>query len=364
MNVKGCVMAREIQKQEANTPSSSRRPSAIQKDIQPAASFINKILNDWVPNLAGVLAYNLVMLMVPIALALLALLGLFLGQSNIRTTVLRQITSVFPGLSNSQNAIALATTQLGQSSGILGILAVLLAIFFGSTLFVAIEGCLDIIYRVRPRPLVRQYLVAIAMFIVFIILIPVMVFASAAPSVLFSALANLPVLKSIPGGSFILLSLGGILGGFLASFILFEVIYLVVPNQKILWKNSWRGAVAAAVLIEIVLAVFPFVTRLFFNTYAGPVGFAVILLLFFYIFAIVLLLGAEVNAYFFEKVRPIPNDLVTFLSTMAGRLNKDLPASESPSHVNTKPTDKADTAHVVEDYTHDQAKYDKNIDRR
>lgn len=340
-------MARETQKLGASN-TSSRTLTAIERDMKPVASFINKILNDWVPNLAGILAYNLVMLMVPIALALLALLGLFLGQSNIRATVLRQITSVFPGLSNQQNAISVATTQLGQSSGILGILAVLLAIFFGSTLFVAIEGCLDIIYRVRPRPLVRQYLVAIGVFIVFIILIPVMVFASAAPSILFSTLSKLPVLKSIPGSSFILLILGGILGGVLASFLLFEVIYLVVPNQKILWRNSWCGAVVAAVLTEIVLAVFPFVTRLFFSTYAGPIGFAVILLLFFYIFAIILLFGAEVNAYFFERVRPIPNDLVTFLSTMAGKLNKDLPGFEAPSHVNTKPTDQADAAHVAD----------------
>ncbi len=327
---------------------------AVDKDMKPLAGFFTKTLNDWVPNLAGVLAYNLVMLMVPIALALLAALGV-LGTSSIRTTVIRQITSLFPGLSGQQNALDLASRQLGQASGLLSALAVFSAILFGSLLFVVIEGCLDIIYRVRPRPFVRQFLTAIAMFIVFIILIPIMVFASAAPSILFSSLANLPLLKSIPGGSFIFLGLGGILGGFIASFLFFEIMYLTIPNQKISWHASWRGAAIAAALLEIFLAIFPFVISIFFNTYAGPVGFAVILLLFFYIFALILLLGAEVNAFFFEGVRPIPNDLVTFLSTMAGKLNKDFPEVESPSHMDTRPTEQADAVHVSE--AHEQQEH-------
>lgn len=345
-------MAANIRKKDKTNTTLSKNRHSMADDMKPMQSFITKTINDWVPNLAGILAYNLVMLMVPIALALLALLGAVLGRSSIRPTVIRQVTSLFPGLAGQQNALNLASQQLGQSSGILGLLAVLSAIFFGSLLFVVIEGCLDIIYRVRPRPPVRQLLVAIGVFIIFIILIPVMVFASAAPSILFSSLANLPFLKSIPGGSFVLLSLGGILGALIAAFLLFEVIYLVVPNQKITFRTSWPGAVCAAIATEVVLTIFPLIIRLLFSSYAGPIGFAVILLLFFYIFSMILLLGAEVNASFFEGVRPIPNDLVTFLSTMAGKLNKDLSTVEAPVHVDTKPTDRADDAHIDEGHEH------------
>ncbi len=341
-------MEANMQNKDNAKPAHSENRHSMADDVKPVQAFVTKTINDWVPNLAGILAYNLVMLMVPISLALLALLGVVLGQSSIRPTVIRQVTSLFPGLSGQQNALDLASQQLGQSSGILGLLAVLSAIFFGSLLFVIIEQCLDIIYRVRPRPLVRQFLVAIGVFIIFIILIPLMVFASAAPSILFSNLANLPFLKSIPGGSFVLISLGGILGALIAAFLLFEVIYLAVPNQKISFRNSWPGAVCAAIATEVVLTVFPLIIRLLFGSYAGPIGFAVILLLFFYVFSMILLLGAEVNASFFEGVRPIPNDLVTFLSTMAGKLNKDIPAVEAPAHVDTKPTDQADDQHIDE----------------
>jgi YihY family inner membrane protein len=341
------MMERETREERTSTEQGVAQP------MNPAIGFVTKSLNDWVTNLAGIFAYNLVMLMVPIALTLLTILGI-IGQSSIRTTVVRQITDFFPGLASQQNSINLATQQIGQASGLLGAFSVLTAIIFGSLLFAVIEGCLDIIYRVRPRPLVKQYLVAIAMFIIFIILIPIVIFASAIPSVLFSSLSRLPLLRDIPGSSFIFLSLGGILGSLVAAFIFFEVMYLVIPNQRISWRRSWCGALVAAILAEIFLAIFPLVISLFFNTYAGPIGVAVILLLFLYIFAIIFLLGAEVNAYFFEGIKPIPNDLVTFLSTMAGRLNKDLSKYESPTHMDTRPTEHADDRHIAE--AHEQGK--------
>ncbi len=321
---------------------------AFSNDVKPLQGFIIKLNNDWVLNLACIIAYNMLMAMLPIALALVAILSLFLGDPTIRTTVIHQITALFPGLAGQQNALDLASKQLSQASGVIGILAVVVGIFFGIFLFLVTEGCLDIVYRVRQRPLVRQYLMSFGMLIAFVILIPIMVFASAAPTLVFSSLSNLPILKSIPGSSFIFISLGGILGGFLTAFLLIELIYIVVPNQKISWKNSWRGAALAALATEIFLAAFPFIAAHFFNGYAGPLGFAVILLLFFYYFAVIILIGAEINAFFFEGVRPIPNDIVTFVSTMAGKLNKDMSPVESAAHVDTQPTEKADQIHVEE----------------
>ena len=336
------------QRGKTHKTGSASPMEALGKDVKPLEGFIVKLNNDWILNLACIMAYNMLMAMLPIALALVAILSIFLGNTTIRTTVIHQITALFPGLASQQNALELASKQLSQASGIIGIAAIVLGIFFGSFLFLVTEGCLDIVYRVRQRPPVRQFIMAFCMLIAFVILIPIMVFASAAPTLVFSSLTKIPLLQSIPGSSFIFISLGGILGGFLTAFLLIELIYIVVPNQRITWKNSWRGAAFAALATEIFLTVFPFIASHFFSGYAGPLGFAVILLLFFYYFSIIILIGAEINAFFFEKVLPIPNDIVTFVSTMAGKLNKDMSPVESPSHVDTKPTDKADQRHIEE----------------
>ncbi len=44
----------------------------------------------------------------------------------------------------------------------------------------------------------------------------------------------------------------------------------------------------------------------------------------------------------------MPNDLATFVSTMAGRLNEDIPTDEAQAHVDTKPTEATDKEHAVD----------------
>jgi YihY family inner membrane protein len=355
----------EAQTQHKN--SSSGFIDTVKKDIGPFQAFFTKFNNDWSMNFAGLLAYNLLMAMLPIAIATIGILGLILaGNQELKQQVLTSITHAFPGLTAQQNVMDLATTQLQKDAGVLVVIAILLAIFGGSRLFITIEGCLDIIYRVRPRTAIRQNIMALGMLLLFIALIPIMVFVSAAPTVLLSLISNNPALKSIPflhevSSNPIVSYLAAAVGGVIVCFLLFETIYMVVPNQRISWQNSWRGAIIAAVALELFLIFFPIYTRYFLGGYAGPVGFAVILLLFFYYFAVILMVGAEVNAFFFEGVRPIPNDLPTFVSTMAGKLNRDLSSVEGQAHQDTRPTDAADRAHIARDREKEEQNRQKNL---
>ena len=333
----------------------------VKEKTRPLQAFITKFNNDWAMNFSGMLAYNLLTAILPIAIAVFGILGLILGGPNnpLEQNLLTQIPKLFPG--GSQDALTSllkgALQQIQKDAGILVILAIVLALFGGSRLFISIEGCLDIVYRVRPRTIIKQNAMAFLMLLLFIVLIPIMLFASTAPTFVLTFLNNQPQLKSIPffatlTGNFITVYLVGLLSSLLASFLLFEAIYFIVPNQKISWKNSWRGALTASVLLVLFLQLFPLYTSNFLKGYSGAIGLAVIIVLFFYYFAVILMLGAEVNAFFFEHVQPIPNDLVTFVSTMAGKLNKDRPDAESDSHINPRPTDEKDYGHISEEGKH------------
>ncbi|HLZ59553.1 MAG TPA: YihY/virulence factor BrkB family protein [Ktedonosporobacter sp.] len=343
------------QAQPSSSSNKQSRPSGVlpvlQKGTKSFQTFFTKFNNDWAMSFAGLLAYNLLMAMLPIAIAIVAILGFFLGSTNLHA-ITEQITRVFPGAAEQQNALQLAETQLAKDAGILLLIAIVLAIFGGSRLFISIEGCLDIIYRVRPRTMIRQNLIAIAMFLLFLILIPIMIFASAAPTVILGFLSSNPQLNNIPFFSAVVTNqaityLTSIVGAVIAGFILFEAIYFVVPNQRISWRNSWPGALVAAIALELFLILFPIYARYALGGYAGQIGFAVILLIFFYYFAVILMLGAEVNAYFFEGLQPIPNDLATFISAMAGTVNRDRPQGEAHPHANARPTEQADQAYVA-----------------
>ncbi len=344
-------MTTQIDHAQTDTKRHDQPPSAavqnIEKDIKPLQGVLKKFSNDWSTNLAAALAYNLLMTTVPVVAAMLAILGFVLGSfggnaSAFMTTVL---THALPQ-SNAFNAAAIVQAvqhNLARSSGLLALIAVLSALFFGSRLFILLETFFSIIYRVRPRPLIRQNLMALGMMLVFIILVPIMFFTSSIPTLVFSILQNTP-LGRIP----LLASAAGFLGGLIAALILFEFIYVVVPNMHIRLRHGWLGAAVAAIALQIYLLLFPLYAGHFLTGTAGALGFTVILLVFFYYFAVILLIGGEINAFFAEGVRPIPNDLATFVSTMAGKLNEDIPADEGEAHVNTKPTDVADKEHAVD----------------
>ncbi len=340
-----------------------------QEKLTTLQDFFIKFGNDWSMTFAGALAYSLLTAIVPIVIALISILGFILGPHQIQA-ILQTTIKILPALSSQQDVIQHSLNQLSSQASFLALIAVVLALFGGSRLFVGLEGFLDIVYRVRPRTFIPQNIMAMMMMLLFIILVPIMFFAATLPPLILQFVSAVPSLKILPLISTItnnpvITYVTGTLGGLLAAFILFAAIYIVVPNQRISWRNSWLGAIVAAIALELFITiVFPFYTTYFMKNYVGQAGFAVILLVFFYYFAVILILGSEINAFFLEQVRPLPNDLATFVSTMAGKLNQDIPETEAPSHINPQATDLADKAHITATREREEENQKANRDKQ
>ncbi|HEY6287779.1 MAG TPA: YihY/virulence factor BrkB family protein, partial [Ktedonobacteraceae bacterium] len=286
---------------------------AAEKDFKTLQAFWTKFNNDWVMNFASGLAFNLITAIFPIAIALIAIVGIIFGRfdPSLQHNLIIQIEQFFAQQTSSSDILEPALNTLSKNAGFLLFIAVLLAIFGGSRLFISLENYFDIIYHTSPRNVIRQNIMALAMLLLFVLLIPLMVFASSIPAIVQSILKATPV-NQIPGNGLIYTAIG-ILIGLLFAWILFEAIYIVVPNQHISFHNSWRGAVVAAVALIIYLIVFPFYVTHFLRNDTGQVGFVVIFLFFFYYFAVIQLLGAEINAFFAEGIRATPDNLAAML---------------------------------------------------
>ena len=337
-------MATQIK--EPQTQNEQQRTSeakkAIKKNAQSLQAFWTKFNNDWVMNFASGLAFNLITAIFPIAIALIAIVGIIFGRydPSIKHNLIIQIEQFFAQQTSSSNILEPALNTLSKNAGFLLFIAVLLAIFGGSRLFISLENYFDIIYHTRPRDIIRQNIMALAMLFLFVLLIPLMVFASSIPAIVQSVLQATPV-NQIPGNGLIFTAIG-ILIGLLFAWILFEAIYIVVPNQHIKIRNSWRGAVVAAVALIIYLIVFPFYVTHFLSNNTGQVGFVVIFLFFFYYFAVILLLGAEINAFFDENIHATPDNLASMVHQLTSHLptsKKDMQEQATPSHKNAEPKD-------------------------
>lgn len=266
----------------------AERHMAIKVAIEDAATFGEfwlKFLNDWTFNFASGLAYHLLMAMLPIAIAVAAIVGFIEGDLShtAQQGLITAMSTIFPSVLGP-DILAPALVLLRKDAGFLGIIAIVLALYSGSRLFSCMEDCFAIIYHTPTRSFWGQNAMALVMLLAFILLIPVMLLASS-------------------------IGMGGLVGGLVASLILFQAIYMIVPNQKISWRKSWRGTLVAAVALQIYIALFPLYIRHFLGSYTGNTGFAIILLLFFYYFALILLIGAEVNAFYAEGVRAKPRNI-------------------------------------------------------
>jgi YihY family inner membrane protein len=335
-----------IQTKESPTRTEPQKTSkakqTAEKDFKTFQAFWTKFNNDWVFNFASGLAFNLITAIFPILIAVIGIAGIMFGRfdPSIQQYLIIHIEQLFPPQISSANILGPVLTTLSKNAGTLLIFAILIAIFGGSRLFVSLEGYFDLIYHTRPRDLIPQNIMALAMLLLFVILIPLMVFASTIPALVQSILRATPV-SQIPGNGFIFTALG-ILITLLIAWILFEAIYIVVPNQHIRFRNSWRGAVVAAIALAIYLYLFPFYVTHFLSNDTGQVGFVLILLFFFYYFAVILLLGAEINAFFAEGIRATPDNLAVIVHQLTSHVpasKKDMQEQANPSHKNVEPKD-------------------------
>src|SRR5437660_4203451 len=310
---------------------------------QTLQAFFNKFNNDGIMGFASALAFNLITAILPMLIAIVAIVGFSVRNLDplAEQQLINHLQSIFPA---SGNFLSIAFASLKRNVGILTVIAILLALFGGSRLFVSMEGYFDIIYHTRTRTIIKQNIMAIVMLLIFIVLTAPMMFAASIPALLQVVLRD-TVVNQLPGSGFFF-GLFSILVSLCISWVLFEAIYIVVPNQHISFRDSWLGAVVAAVLLQLYLLLFPLYVAHFLVSYtdktAGTTGLLVILLFFFYYFAVILLLGAEINAFFAKNIKATPDNLAAMVHNLTSHLpttEKDVHEQATPSHKQTEPKD-------------------------
>ena len=293
----------ETAAQESHNGRGNRQ--ATEQKARPLLRFWTKINNDWVFNLSGTLAYSFLMSIFPILLVILAIAGLVVSQQRL----IAGFSSVLPNGASS-GIIQGVTDSFKKSTGLLFIIGVVLAVFNGSRLFITLESCFGIIFRLRSRNLIRQNLMAVGMMLLFTVLIPIVFLAT--------TISQIIVKFVFPAGNAgvagLLIRIAGYATALLVGMVLFGAIYVVVPNRKVALGEVWKGTLFAALLLVIYEIVFPLYESFFLhpNNLGSLAGFAIVILVFFYYLAFILLLGAEVNSWM-QGQRETAGDLAALL---------------------------------------------------
>ncbi|HLV97105.1 MAG TPA: YihY/virulence factor BrkB family protein [Ktedonobacterales bacterium] len=284
--------------------------SAIQQTIP--VRIVMKGLNDWLFNLSGLLAYNLLLAMFPLFLLVIGGLGLALQslKPDSQQQLINELARTLPS-EVSSGLIAAVTSELERATGALLVLGLVAAFFFGSRLFLTIEDCFTIIYRGKPRSPLRRNIMALGMTLLFLVLVPIMFLGSAVPALLTNQIVQRIWHTQPPG---FIGQAAGFVGAYLAAFLWLLLIYMLIPDRRVSIRHSWPGAALAAALFIIYDLLFPWFASALLQPgkYGATAGFLILLLSFFYYFGLLLLIGAELNSWL-EGHREALEDVPTML---------------------------------------------------
>jgi len=272
---------------------------------------------DNAPRLAAALAYYTVFSLPPLLLIVIAIAGLAFGAQAVQGQIVNQIQGLVgqTGAEAIQTMIAGAAIQ-GPGTGIIATILGLGALLFGATgVFGQLQGSLNTVWEVTPRPnrgiwgFIQDRFLSFSMVLGVGFLLLVSLVISAALSAIGEGLKNLfPQFMALVQVFNFLFSFGLIT-------LLFAMMYKFLPDAKIAWKDVWIGAAITALLFTVgrfLLGLYLGNSNVI-STY-GAAGSLVLILLWIYYSAQILLLGAEFTqvyarrygSYITEENKPAP----------------------------------------------------------
>lgn len=245
--------------------------------------------------MAAAVSFFALLSIVPLLSVGVAILGLFVGGSD---TALWEMKGSVQRYLPANDSMILGTLQeIKRDKGLLGVLGLLGLLLSGSAIFTNMEIAFNNVWGVKEmRHWFHQRLVAIGTSLVTIALL----FGSILVTSVLTYIQNAPLpgfgyhASQIPYFS----TLTGYLSSYLLSITMFAVLYKIVPNKPIQWREAFIGGLFSGVAWEVAKYAFAFYLARFanYNKVYGSLGGLIILMVWTYYSMTILFLGAEVAA--------------------------------------------------------------------
>ncbi|HEY4198519.1 MAG TPA: YihY/virulence factor BrkB family protein [Mucilaginibacter sp.] len=266
---------------------------ALKNGLTILKAAFNGFLDDLALKYSASLAYYTIFSLAPLLLLVISLAGIFFGKDAIQGKLFAEINGIVGA--DSAKAIQDMISHLGLSgksviSVIIGVGTLLIG---ATTVFGEIQESINLIWQVKPKPrvawikLVKDRLLSGSMIVTLGFLLLVSLLVNGALLALSNKLKTF-----LPDITISLLSVINVLISFAVITVLFAVIFKVLPDAKMKWRDVRSGAVFTAVLFMIGRLVIGIYVSHTSSSY-GAAGSLIVILLWVYYTAAILYFGAE-----------------------------------------------------------------------
>mgnify|MGYP002778121233 CR=1 FL=1 len=274
--------------------------------LRSVGQLLKETFHEWnqdkASRLAAALAYYTIFSIAPLLMIAIAVAGAVFGEEAARGEIVTQIEGLVGEAGATVVQTALANVNQ-TNTGIVGTCIGVVTLLLGATgLFGEMQDALNTIWAVEPKPgqgiwvLIRRRLISFSMVLGIGILLLLSIFLSTALAA-FSSFMN----SWMPG-----LATGLSILNFVVSFslmtLLFAMIYVILPDVKIAWKDVLVGAATTAFLFTIGRTLLSmYLGSAAVSSTFGAASSLAVLLVWIYYSAQVFFLGAEFTQVYARK---------------------------------------------------------------
>jgi len=252
-------------------------------------------MNDRGLKLSAALAYYTVFSMAPLLLLVISLAGIFLGQEAIKGKVFSEIHGLIGNQAAQQVQSMIRNIELSGKSTIAFVIGIITLLIGATSIFGEIQDSINLIWKVKAKPrrgwvkLLQDRLLSSSLVIALGFLLVVSLLANGLILTLSTQLQNY-----FPRIAVFIVNVVNLALSFLVITILFGVIFKVLPDVKIRWKDVRTGAFFTACLFMIGRFVIGlYVQASGTGSAFGAAGAIIIILVWVYYTASILYFGAE-----------------------------------------------------------------------
>jgi membrane protein len=268
---------------------------ALSNGFKILKAAFSAFMNDLALKYSASLAYYTIFSLAPLLLLTISLAGLFLGKDAIQGKVFAEINGLVGNDAAKQIQDLIRHLQLSGRSTISVVIGIVTLVIGATTVFGEIQESINIIWQVKAKPkkawlkLIKDRLLSGSLIVTLGFLLLVSLIINGALLALSDRLKTF-----LPDFTVVIFNLINIAISFVVIAVLFAVIFKVLPDVRIGWKDVRSGAIFTAILFMLGRLVIGFYIGLSATSSSyGAAGSLIAILLWVYYTAAILYFGAE-----------------------------------------------------------------------
>jgi membrane protein len=251
--------------------------------------------DDKVTKLSGSLAYYTVFSLGPLLIVIISLCGIFLGREAVEGQIYGQLTKFVGSDTAAQLQEIIKNASLAGKSKVAAIIGGITLVVGATTVFAEIQDSINGIWGLKPKPKKGWLKMLQNRFLSFSVIISLgfLLLVSLGVTAIIDGFSE-RLKAQFPNVTVVVFYIINVAITLCVTTAIFAVIFKVLPDANIKWKDVLAGAITTSLLFMLgKLAISLYISKSDIGSTYGTAGSLVVLLLWVYYSSIILYFGAE-----------------------------------------------------------------------